>query len=311
METPQGYGNKLRETRFVANRRGANPFFSLMTTRLQIWCYYPHMLSTTVLTVSALLSLLPATILPYRRTPARDALFWILLAVAIAGPTVWVWASFATGWRVGFAPALWLTITASLAVFGVLSAAMRHVWRLAPILLPYMMIIAVMAALWLKQPEMAPMGQFPSASVWFHILLSIVTYGLLTIGAISGFAVTLQERALKQKRPGGFVRLLPSVVDGERIQITLLFAGGVVLACGLVSGMAAQYFQSGQLIDLNHKTVLSLVTLVVIVALLLVHARTGIRGRRAARYVLAAYLLITLAYPGVKFVTDVVLATPL
>jgi ABC-type uncharacterized transport system permease subunit len=75
-----------------------------------------------------------------------------------------------------------------------------------------------------------------------------------------------------------------------------------------LSGMAAQYFQTSQLIELSHKIVLSLLTFAVIGILLLVHAKTGIRGRRAARYVLAAYLLLTLAYPGVKFVTDVVLA---
>ena len=83
-----------------------------------------------------------------------------------------------------------------------------------------------------------------------------------------------------------------------------------MLACGLLSGMAAEFFQSGELIVLNHKIALSLMTFAVIVVLLLVHARTGIRGRRAARYFLAAYLLIVLAYPGVKFVTDVVLASP-
>ena len=37
-----------------------------------------------------------------------------------------------------------------------------------------------------------------------------------------------------------------------------------------------------------------------VIVTLLTHAKTGIRGRRAARYFLAAYLLITLAYPGVK-----------
>ena len=51
-------------------------------------------------------------------------------------------------------------------------------------------------------------------------------------------------------------------------------------------------------------------TFAVIVVLWLVHVRTGIRGRRAARYILAAYLLITLAYPGVKFVTDVIIVGP-
>ena len=46
---------------------------------------------------------------------------------------------------------------------------------------------------------------------------------------------------------------------------------------------------------------------VVIAALLIVHQRTGLRGQRAARVVLLAYLLLTLAYPGVKFVTDVMM----
>ena len=59
---------------------------------------------------------------------------------------------------------------------------------------------------------------------------------------------------------------------------------------------------------INHKTVLSLVAFVVIGILLVAHFRTGIRGRRASRLVLLAYLLLTLGYPGVKFVTDILLA---
>ena len=49
-------------------------------------------------------------------------------------------------------------------------------------------------------------------------------------------------------------------------------------------------------------------TLITIGALLLVHHRTGLRGRRAARWVLVAYLLLMLAIFGVKFVTDVLMA---
>ena len=47
---------------------------------------------------------------------------------------------------------------------------------------------------------------------------------------------------------------------------------------------------------------------VLIAGLLFAHYRTGLRGRRAARLVLIAYLLVTLGYPGVKFVRDVLLA---
>jgi ABC-type uncharacterized transport system permease subunit len=61
------------------------------------------------------------------------------------------------------------------------------------------------------------------------------------------------------------------------------------------------------LLRLDHKTVLVLATFVVIVALLWLHFRRGLSGRRAARYILVAYLLLTLGYPGVKFVTDVLI----
>ena len=260
------------------------------------------------LSLSAIAALLPATLLPFRRTPDRDFIFWILLAVAAVGPALWIWVSFAPGWRTGLAASLWVTVLASLGLFAILSAMTRDAWRLAPLLLPYLIVISVLATIWLQQPERPLQGEVPSAWIVFHIAVSVVTYGLLTIGAIAGLAVMLQERALKSKRPNRLTRILPSVSDGERIQVLLLTAGAVVLGCDLLSGMAAQYYQTSQLIELNHKIVLSILTFAVIVALLLVHARTGIRGRRAARYVLAAYLLLTLAYPGVKFVTDVVLA---
>jgi ABC-type uncharacterized transport system permease subunit len=52
---------------------------------------------------------------------------------------------------------------------------------------------------------------------------------------------------------------------------------------------------------------LSLTAFVVILGLLLAHHISGLRGRSAARFVLLAYLLMTLGYPGVKFVTDILL----
>jgi ABC-type uncharacterized transport system permease subunit len=53
---------------------------------------------------------------------------------------------------------------------------------------------------------------------------------------------------------------------------------------------------------------LSVATFVVIGGLLIAHAATGVRGRRAARLVLLAFLLLTLGYPGVKFVTDILIS---
>ena len=82
----------------------------------------------------------------------------------------------------------------------------------------------------------------------------------------------------------------------------------VVLGLGVLTGMATEFFERGQLLVLDHKTLFSLATLAVILGLLVARQRSGLRGRRAARLVLLAYLLLTFAYPGVKFVTDVLLA---
>jgi ABC-type uncharacterized transport system permease subunit len=52
---------------------------------------------------------------------------------------------------------------------------------------------------------------------------------------------------------------------------------------------------------------LSILTLVIVVVLLIARKVSGLRGQKAARLALLAYLMLTLAYPGVKFVTDILL----
>ena len=72
--------------------------------------------------------------------------------------------------------------------------------------------------------------------------------------------------------------------------------------------MATLYLTSGRLLALDHKIAFSILAFLVIGGLLVAHRHAGIRGRRAAHFILLGYLLLSLAYPGVKFVTDVLLA---
>ena len=265
------------------------------------------MANGSILALSALISLVPVTLLTFRRGLARDLVFWSALAVALAGALVWVFVQFEQGWRTGLAPALWLIIAASLVLFACLAAGTRAGWRLAPLLFPYLLVLGSMATILQGQPERPLVGGAPAAWIQIHILLAVATFALLTLAAAAGGAVLAQERALRSKRPTALSRQLPSVTDSEGLEVGLLIAGEVVLGLGLVTGMATQYFETGALLALDHKSLLSLITFAAIAVLLAAHARTGIRGRRAARYVLVAYVLITLAYPGVKFVTDVIL----
>ena len=267
------------------------------------------MASSFVLGLAALIALVPASLLPYRRTAARpDLLYWSLLGAAVAGPVAYSLVELAGAWKTGVAIALWVSIAASLLIFLPLAAVVREAWRLTPLLLPYLCMLAVIALVWSQQGDPGPPAARPDAWLVVHIAVSVATYALVTIAAVAGVAVTLQERALKAKRPGAFTERLPAIADAETLQLRLLGAAELVLGAGVATGMALQYLTSGAVLAFDHKTILSLLAFAVIGCLLVVHERTGLRGRRATRLVLLAYLLLTLAYPGVKFVTDVLIA---
>ena len=271
------------------------------------WPYIDAMQAGLVLNVSALVSLLPMSALALGRPRERDSLFWLLLVVAIIGSAVAAIDKLAQGWLSSLSAALWLIIVASLVIFVIVSAMSAHGWRIAPLLLPYLFLLGIGAAVTEFVPPAAPVA---ASDRWIevHVLVSVAAYGLLTLAAVAGSAVSLQERALKQRRPSALTMLLPSVADGEVLQIGLLGASAVVLGLGLITGAATQYVETGRLFEISHKTIFAVTAFVVVALLLVVHRQTGLRGRRAARFVLVAYLLLMLASPGVKLVTDVILA---
>ena len=97
----------------------------------------------------------------------------------------------------------------------------------------------------------------------------------------------------------------PDAVKFDRLSYDEYLARDLKVADA--TGIAIDWVEYRTLLRFDHKTVLSLLAFAAIGVLLIMHHRTGLRGRRAARYVLMAYLLLTLAYPGVKFVTDVLI----
>lgn len=258
-----------------------------------------------IFNLAALLALFPAALVNLRAEARRDAVFWAVLAVAAAGSSAWSYAAAAGKWHTGLSETLWVSISASLIVFILLAAVNRHAWRLTPLLLVYLAALALIATVWAHAPEQPIPASTPLGWLGVHIAVSVLTYALLTIAAVAGLAVVLQEHALRRKRIDALSRTLPSVADGERLAFGLLAAGEIVLGVGLVTGFTTGYLEASGGLALDHKTLLSLLAFAVIGVLLLAHWRTGVRGRRAAHYVLLAYLLLTLAYPGVKFVTDV------
>lgn len=257
----------------------------------------------------ALLALFPALLQGARPAPAPDRWFWAALSLALAGALSGIASLVTAGWHAGLAPTLWMTIAAVLTLYFLSAVLDRQAWRLAPLVVGYMIALGVLALIFRRDvgPSLAD-DRAIGAWVMVHVGAAVITYGLVTLAAIAALATVLQNRAIKRRRITALSRLLPSVADCEAIEVRWLVIGEVVLAIGLASGMAVQYQATGALLAFNHKTVFTLAAFIVIAGLLLCHAWLGVRGRQAARLVLLGYLLLTLGYPGVKLVTDILLS---
>ena len=211
--------------------------------------------------------------------------------------------------RVPLEDAMYLAfITAFTVGFGDISPRSRGA-RVVCVALAFLglILLGVLATVWRHVPGRDGLAAAPDAWLSAHIALSVATYGLCTLAAIAAAAAVLQERALKRKRPTALTRALPSVSDASLLEVRLLGVCEAVLALGIATGMARQFLSSGRLLVFDHKTLLAILAFAVIAVLLVLHRRSGLRGLRAARLILLAYLLLTLAYPGVKFVTDVLI----
>lgn len=269
-------------------------------------------MSPLLLNLAALTALLPSALLLTCRSPApeqdvRDLVFWVVLAAAAAGALAWTWVLFAAAWQTGIAASLWVTISLSLVFFALISAVSSGFARLLVVYGPYTVVLAVIATIWAQAPGRRVPESETGPWLNLHIGISVTTYALMTLAAMAAMAVFLQERALKARRPTRLTAILPSVSESEALQLRLLVASAVVLGLGILTGMVIEFLYRGVVLVMNHKILLSLLSFGVIAGMLIVHRTSGMTGRRAARYLLLAYLLLTLGYPGVKLVTDVFL----
>ncbi|GAB5471770.1 MAG: cytochrome c biogenesis protein CcsA [Rhodospirillales bacterium] len=259
--------------------------------------------ATLLLGITALMSLMPAVLLPWRQEPG-NWLTWCLHLVALAGCGAALSWQVALGWSDRLSLALWLSTAIMLLLYPAVAARWRGSSRLAPLLYGYLLLLAFGATLLPSDPGGYDFGVTMTGWLVAHIVFALIAYGLAGLASIAGLAVFLQELALKRRRPNALSQRLPALADGERLQMALLGWTEAALAATILSGMAHEMVTSGQLLRLDHKTLLVLAAFLVIGLLLLLSWQRGLRGRQAARILLLAYLLLTLAYPGVKFVGD-------
>lgn len=261
------------------------------------------------LNLSALASLVPAALLAIRPGTGAGPRLWLAILVALVGSVGWSVIRLTGHWDSGLGTALWISVAATLVIYTVVVALRPWAGRLMCLLGPYLLVVAALATVSAGTAPSGAVATLPASWVVVHILVSLATYALATLAAVAGLSVVLKEAALKAKNEAGWRAGLPAAADADRLQFQLLLLALVVLGFGIASGTVLEFSETGRFLILDHKTVLSLAAFAVIATVLVLHARSGLRGRRAARGVLVVYLLLTLAYPGVKAVHAVLLGS--
>ena len=208
-------------------------------------------------------------------------------------------------WGLGLSTALLASILATQLAFAVAFIRTRDILPLGSLLGPYLLTAAGMVVWADTIPgDSAVLTNFGGWLV-AHMGAAILSYGFITLGAIASGAIILRERALKQRKRSRLTDRLPSISTTEKTEIFGLATAEIVLGLAIIFGIGAEYAASGSFFQITHKSLLTLITFAVIAVLLWLHLQKGIRGRLVARISLMVYLLISLSYPGVKFVGDV------
>lgn len=138
-----------------------------------------------------------------------------------------------------------------------------------------------------------------------HVLVSIFSYGLLTVGAIVAVYGLVHERRLRAGQISAFNQLFAPLETTERLLFGIAAAGFAGLALAIISGITFVDDLFAQ--HLVHKTVFSLLALIVFGALLAGRFFAGWRGRRAVGLYLSGFALLCLAYFGTRYVLEEVL----
>jgi ABC-type uncharacterized transport system permease subunit len=138
-----------------------------------------------------------------------------------------------------------------------------------------------------------------------HIMVSVIAYSLITLGAFQAGLLAYQDNSIRQHQPGGFIRFLPPLHDMETLLFQFLSFGFLCLSASLLTGFI--YLEDIFAQHLVHKTALSIVGWIILGVLLFGRLKFGWRGKTAIRWTLSAFAFLMLAFFGSKLVLEFIL----
>ncbi len=152
-----------------------------------------------------------------------------------------------------------------------------------------------------------PHNRIPQGMGW-HIALAIPAYGVLSVAFAQACLLIMQDRLLHKPNPGNRLPAFPAIQTMDANLFWLTLSGFVLMSANLVIGMAANLKNFGALLDFNHHIVFSILAWFCFACLLLGRKIAGWRGQAAAKWTIAAFGILVLAYFGTRFVNELLLS---
>jgi ABC-type uncharacterized transport system permease subunit len=201
------------------------------------------------------------------------------------------------GIHLGFFHSLALLAWLSLIV-GLTVSIKESIQHITLVLMPLNIITITLA---LVSPSTGHTVHAPATLLQLHIMLSILSYGLLSIGALLAILLSVRDYQLHNHRSGQITQTLPPLQTLENVMFKLIAVGFLLLTLALISGFifTAELF--------NHKIVFSCFAWLVFLTLLGGRYLAGWRGRTAIRWTLGGTVLLMLAFFGTKLVLEIIL----
>lgn len=139
-----------------------------------------------------------------------------------------------------------------------------------------------------------------------HVILSVSGEALFTLACCAGVMYLIQENFIKNKKGGGYSRLLPSLQDLDRINHICLLWGFPMLTMGIIAGSIWARTAWGSHWQWDPKQIWTLFAWTFYALLLHQRLAIGWKGKKVALFSIVAFLVLLFAFVGANtfFITS-------
>jgi cytochrome c-type biogenesis protein CcsB len=138
-----------------------------------------------------------------------------------------------------------------------------------------------------------------------HVVFSIMGEALFSLASLAGAMYLIQESLIKNKKTGGFARILPSLMDLDRINYMSLLWGFPLLTLGILHGSIWAQTVWGSLWQWDPKQLWTLGAWILYAVILHQRIVIGWKGHKTALFSLLAFgvLVVSLIATNIFLVT--------